>query len=259
MIVPLQSSLSAVIDILTSESHDLYQLAALSGRPVFSFYNNSDLRNIDISGQDLRGLNFKNADLRSANLENVDFDDGAFNESILDSKHDWLTDKYEFSVDDLESYPIDQILVFCRMRSGIVDRFVSNARMTYSDFAGEAGISTAALRKCRNEAVVAFDTAKGVLKSAINIASHHSFDDDTTKNWLRLPNVEFLSGGINRPFVNVSRKRLRKLFAIRAFRIQDASRRYNQDVSTFRDTPEFLAYEEHRYDEIFQGPDSWEW
>lgn len=85
-----------VMEIITSEAHDLRSLASIPSEDIFDFYNGANLRDIDLRGQDLRGLNFGRADLRGAQLENVSFDPGAFNGAHIDQHYAKIMDEFEF-------------------------------------------------------------------------------------------------------------------------------------------------------------------
>lgn len=234
------SKYQAVIDILNSKSHDLVYLAGVTGREIFRFYNGADLSGLDLSNQDLRGLNFDRSDIRFSNLENATFDSGAFNGSLTDDTQDWLKDEFEFYFNDLAEHDNNSILLFFRIREGMIDDLILRAGLSYREFSQHADVSTAALRKARNGGVVAHDTALRVARAYQSIGE--SIDDVSfSKAATRQPFIQILSGGNNGRFYNVNRSDLDNIRYQKE--IIDAIRVLRHPGSKpYRDTPESLRF-----------------
>lgn len=242
-----RGEIQLVVDILKSNAGSLRELARISGRDIFSFYKGCDLSHLDLSGQDLRGLNFENADLRFSNLDDVSYDLGAFNGAILDKSALWMTDNYQFFIDDVETFPTEELLLFCRIRDRIVDDCVQYIGITYREFALAAAVSESALRKARTGRVISMETARNVL-TYLRKLSDSLQGDDFIKAILRQPIVEFLGGGNNSEFISISRSRLKRLFEIRTYRLYVHRDAYYPHFD-FRDTIEYLSIFESMADE----------
>ncbi len=243
-----------VLEILSSTDRTLKGLARLAGRDEFDFYRGADMMSLNLAGQDLTGMNFDKADLRFSNLDGVKFDKGAFNGSILDKNQNWLADEFEFYANDVMEHPITEILIFCRLRGDFLEPIIKELGHSYADFSGIAEVSSNALRKARNGAVIAHETALKIVFAIGRNISRTSLpvQDSIIPGMLRQPFVEFLSGGTNIPFKHVSRIRLHELYRMRAEIVAVRELIYPESTTeNWRDTPEFMDqmiswYREHR-------------
>lgn len=247
----MSDQIRKVVDILTSDCHSLLGLAKMSGRDPFTFYKGADLRGVDLESQDLRGLNFESADLRLANLNNIRFDAGAFNGSVIDETQKWVQDDFFFAPEEIIQFPVSEILLYARIRPGIVDTCLSVISMGYVKFAEYAKVGIGTLRKSRIGRPIAVETGRNVFHSLIELLQERS--DEEAKSMLktlRQPNAQLLEGGNNRPFKSIDRTRLDRLFRLRAFRIMKAKQsEVTYGYANFRDTPEFLSYYEREFEE----------
>lgn len=233
-------AIAKVVDLLIADTSNLKELALLSGRDIFDFYNGADLSNLDLSGQNLTGMNFERADLRFSNLDDIKFNDGAFNGAVVDENLGWIKDEYEFYIDDVINFSTGSLLIFCKIRPKVVDYIISILDISFRDFAIRAGVSEAALRKARNGKVIAMETAAAVLdKLRRDVGDLDSPSARVVYENLRQPVISFLGGGNNSNFEIVSRERLQRLFGIRRYRIESSSPFGGSD---WRDTVEYLRY-----------------
>jgi hypothetical protein len=248
-----------VLCLMTSESRSLAELAELAGCDKFTFYRAADLSGIDLSGQDLRGMNLYRANLLSSNLDGVLYDPGAFNGAVLDDKLSHLADNFEFHPQDVIRHPIKEILIFCRFRPGLIDKVVDALGVSFNAFAAAAGVSDNALRKVRRGNVVAYETALNIILKIEEeeIVSDLSRSLEIT-NLLRQPYIDLVSGGINRPFRHVGRKRIAELSAMRG-EIKEIRRELysDQDTDTWRDTPEAIDLMINYYRQMRKTRSEW--
>lgn len=234
---------SVVLSLINSTETSLKSLAEMSGLSLFSFYQGAELRSLDLSNQDLTGMNFDRADIRFSDLSGSDYDAGAFNGSLIDDQQSWLQDEYEFYMVDVFNHPIDEILIFCKFRPGLIDHVFNEGATTYGDFATIAGVSENALRKARRGQVVAHETALRILGEIRELGDrqHVPYPTPHISAIMRQPIVEFLSGGINMPFRHVSRERLKELIKMRAEILSVRELIYPNSIrANWRDTPEFI-------------------
>lgn len=235
-----------VLQIAESGETSLKALAHLTGLDPFNFYQGADLRELDLSGQDLTGLNFTRADLRFAIVDNISFDPGSFNGCDLDENQKWLADEYEFFSQDIVNHPSEEVLVFCRIRPEIIEKCIRELGVTYQDFSGGAGISSNALRKCRRGQVIAYETAKKVIEFIEAVTADIRSNDYSAlicETFLRQPNFQLLSGGLNMPFKHVSRSRLREIVAMREEIKEIRALAFGHDpTKTWRETPEYIEH-----------------
>jgi len=241
----LISQFEDVVAILKASSTSLVELAKMSKRDIFRFYNGCDLSGLDLTGQQLFGLNFDKADIRFSNLANAEYDPGAFNKSKIDSSQKWMVDEYEFSADDVISFLRDELLMFVKIRPGFIDYILPVSRMNYAQFSKAAGISTNALRKARNGEVVAIDTAQAIFFKFKQIFANldDPADRATSKN-IDHPCCMLVIGGQNGEFERVSPSRVERLLEIRRYRL---TQRGGHRASDFRDTALYLSYFEEEY------------
>lgn len=232
-----KKSLKIALDIISSEVHELSYLAKLTGLDIFTFYRGADLSALDLSGQDLRGLNFEGADIRFSSLKHSMFDAGAFNGCVIDDGQSYLQDEYVFYFIDIASANINDILLFCKFRKGIVDDCISTMKLSYRAFSDLALVSENALRKARAGQIVALETAQNIVKFIINIFDSEPERFSDIKQKIKQPSIEYLSGGNNGPFKHVSRELLDRMMEIRRARI--ASNPNHPHIS-YRDTIEYL-------------------
>lgn len=194
-----QDQWSIINRLLNSDSTSLKELAQLSGRDIFTFYNGASLVGLDLTGQDLIGLNFDKADLRSTKLDDIKFDAGAFNGSILDQEQNWLSDEFEFYLEDLRSFPKERMLIFIKIRPGIIDHVLKSAGVTFALFSTGANVSENALRKARKGSVVSIETALSVLNSLSSLSEEMARNGmPHFRDAMRQPLVQFVSGGEQR-------------------------------------------------------------
>lgn len=229
-----------VLDLLCSDLSSLRDLAQLTDAGERLFYQGADLSGLNLERQDLRGMNFEGADFRGASLAGVVYDPGTFNGSILDDRQEALRDQYEFYYQDILDHDIGRILIFCRIRPGLVSACVEALNFSLAEFAAKASVSTNALRKARNDGVIAYDTAARIF--GFLEGSHGGENRVLSVDRLLLqPAVEFLSGGINQPFKHVSRKRLQELYRMRE-ELSSVRQELHplSHVETWRDTPEAI-------------------
>lgn len=240
MITP--SQIETILALLKSSESDLRRLAEMAGEDPFDFYRGAELRDLDLGNQDLSGMNFDKADIRFSRLDNSLFDPGAFNGSIINDNQKWLVDEFEFYSDDLSVHDNNEILIFCRFRPRIVENALEELDTSYSEMASASGISSGALRKCRRSEVVAFDTAYSLLRAIASMATKARLwmKPSPVAMLIRQPVFQFLSGGINAPFKNVTRDRYRELVSARAEIVAIRNELYPHRRNDYRDTPESL-------------------
>lgn len=250
------SALIRVVSILEAKDASLKRLLAISDRDAFTFFRGADLTGLDLSGQDLTGLNFDYADLRFSKIDRSSYDAGAFNLSKLDSQQMWLKDQFEFTVEELVRFPIDEILVFAKIRPEFVDLALQVLRVSFSKFSSIAGVSVNSLRKSRNGGVVAIETAQSILtniESQLRICKVNSeYLYHRVFRQLRQPLVQFLSGGNNGPFIHISREKLSQLIDLRRLKVEQYTASGHEAFAALRDTPEYLelfASGRRRFDE----------
>ncbi len=254
----MTSKIDKVVEILVSESHQLNELAVISGRSPFRFYNGADLSGLDLSNQNLIGLNFDNADLRLSKLDGVLHDRGCFNRSILDNTQQWLKDEYEYNAQEIIDFPVEQILLFVRIRPSTIDTLIAQIGLPFGDFAGEVRVSTASVRKARQGKVIAMETAQAILEGCRRLMIERSEELYAKYGpMIEQPCASILAGGNNSPFRPVDHIELERLFLIRRLRIQymRRSRIDNGVVHTeFRDTADYLKYYAHllQRDDIYE-------
>lgn len=175
----MENPFNTVVQILVSESSELRELAKLSDLPMRDFYRGADLRGVNLSGQDLTGLNFQKADLRGADLLSIKYDPGAFNGSFLDDKFKSMIDDYDFFIEDINEEFLSRMSIMYRFRPGLVDELLSEAGVSYREFAEQAKVSTATLRRVRSGKAVANESIFGVigvvsnLLNQVKVASTH--------------------------------------------------------------------------------------
>jgi hypothetical protein len=161
----LRDSLLVTSRILESEHHDLRHLAFLAEYDPFSFYNHSDLRNLDLSNQSLLGLNFYSADFSNSKLENVEYERGAFNGAKLPEEYSYLCDEYDFTLTDIMDRVFDYFYLFVEFREISIETAIEISGMSYSKLARNSQISTATLRNARKGYTVAMDTATAISRA----------------------------------------------------------------------------------------------
>jgi hypothetical protein len=245
----MNDKLRKVVDILTSDSHTLRELADISGRDCFRFYNAADLTGLDLSAQNLTGMNFDGADLRFTNLTSVVYDPGCFNKSTLDKSQLWLRDEFEYSFDEIVNFPTTELLVFAKIRPSIVDNIVYTLGISFEAFAKRAGISTGPLRKARQANVVSIETAQKVLSTCraflTELGEKSLFKYGAS---LEQPCASLLVGGNNSPFRTLTHDELSRLLLIRELRLRENYKRYKGDPPEYlfqRDTAGYLRFFEH--------------
>lgn len=233
-----------VVSILESDASSIKKLAEISNREIFSFFRYADLTGLDLRGQDLTGLNFDHADLRFSKVGSARFDAGAFNLSYLDKSQAWLKDEFEFLFEDLISFPSEEILIFARIRPELVDLALQVLRINFVKFAGFANVSANALRKARNNGVVAIETARAILIKLNDLIPscvvHSAYLHDKVSKQLRQPIIQFLSGGNNGKFSHISRRKLEHLLILRKLKVQRSLETGDTSYANYRDTPEYL-------------------
>lgn len=217
--------------ILKSDCHDLKSLAQLSGRSFFRFYNGANLSGLDLSDQDLRGLNFDGADIRFSTMKRIIFDDGAFNNAIVDKYQSFLKDEYYYNAGETLAFPSDQILLFARIRPQLVDKILALFGSNYQTFADFSKISVNALRKARNDKVISIETAqkifRGILDERINFGDEI---DSIVLSMIEQPCVMFLIGGNNEPFYPIQRDRIDKFINYKQVKLE-LSRIHNSPLT----------------------------
>ncbi|MFK4870755.1 pentapeptide repeat-containing protein [Novosphingobium sp. ZW T3_23] len=245
---------ASVVKILHSEASDLMSLAILSGRDPFRFYNGADLTSLDLTNQNLTGLNFDGADLRFAHLEGASFDKGSLNRSVLDAAQLHLKDGFEFNYQDVLQFPGKEILMFCMIRSSLIDEILIDFGINYSVFAEFSKISTGALRKARVGKVIAIETAQLIFNGVFRFSK--TLDSKIGMkciNSIEQPCAKMLVGGNNKPFVEISAEDVHRLFEIRRRRIAHMKRERGTNASPYvdyRDTAEYLMFYKHLVDDI---------
>lgn len=233
---------ASVLRLLLSDSKSLRELAEMTHLDPFGFYQGADLTAIDLSDQDLTGLNFNKADLRQTGLRSITYDPGAFNGSILDDgQRANLTAEFDFYAQDVFDHRNDEILIYCRFRPSTIEMAVEEVNASYKTFADLAEISSNALRKSRRGEVIAHETAVKVLNALSSLFKVLRRPElaRVAEAALRQPVVEFVSGGINMPFVDVSRNRYRDLMAMRQ-EIVEIKAKLNPGITIWRDTPYYI-------------------
>lgn len=237
-----KKNLSIAYSILISKIHELKYLANISGRDVFTFYRGADLSGLDISGQDLTGMNFEGANIKFSSFKEVAFDPGAFNGCQIDPSQRWMTDEYGFYVRDLLEFDPNEILLFCKVRPGIIDEFIRITDLNYTYFSEVSMVSQNALRKARSGSVVAFETAQKIFRFiSNNIEGHDNSSIDSFKKKMKQPCIIYLYGGNNAKFKEISRERLESLLKFRKFKIDNSP---ESPWSDSRDTVEYLEWAE---------------
>jgi hypothetical protein len=163
MMIEVRRDYHRALDMLLLESNSLKDLAQVSGRDPFGFYQGADLSNLDLSGQDLTGLNFDFADLSGSRLDNIDLDIGALNKSVIDSQYHELTDPYDLSMDDLSIPEVGALSLNFRMRPDTLESLVSSRGMYIRDFAIASNLTAASFWRIRNSYFVTFSTIRKLL------------------------------------------------------------------------------------------------
>ncbi len=240
-----------VLEILRSDSQSLSELAAISGRDKFTFYRGADLTNLDLRGQNLTGLNFDNADIRFSRIDDTNFDKGAFNRTLVDASQAWATDEYESYFNELLDHPIRSVLIFCKIRPGMIDGLLYELGISFREFSNKIKVSENAIRKSRNGEVIAYETAVSVLKGYDDIVENLKEPLSNFAVALRQPCLAFLFGGNNKPFRRISTERLQELTRFKAF--VDKLSPKNDDF-VFRETPDYLEVLYERYHEVPRLP-----
>ncbi|MDZ7280748.1 pentapeptide repeat-containing protein [Sphingomonas sanguinis] len=233
-----------ILDLYLSDERSLKLLAEKTPYDKFNFYRGADLRGIDLSGQDLTGMNFEGADLRFSVLDNIVYDAGAFNGSILDPNQEWITDNYEYYYDDLINHPIDEILIYCSIRPNIVDLCLKALNINYTNFSSKAFISVNALRKSRSEGVIAHETAFKIFTTIKELSNNKPPNFKVyIESLMKQPFVQFLSGGMNAPFKNISKSRMKNILDMRKEIVEiHKFANINQGSDAWRSTPESLEW-----------------
>lgn len=233
-----------VISLMHSNESSLKILAESVGCSPYDFFRGADLTTLDLSNQDLTGMNFDGADLRFAKLNGIKYDMGAFNGSLLDKEQAWIADQYEFYAQDIFEHNNEEILIFCRFRGETIEQAVRELVPNYRQMADEAGISGTALRKARRGEVVAYETAASILKTVKAMASQFDFLNNKliARTVLRQPVVQFLSGGINQPFIHISRQRYKDLISMREEIKLIRQTLYRNNNNNWRNTAESLEH-----------------
>lgn len=253
------SKFDKVVEILRCPSHNLKELAIISGRSPLRFFNSADLSGLDLSSQDLTGLNFDNADLRLSNLEGTTFDPGCFNNSLLDVGQQWLKDEFEFNAEDIMNHPNNDLLVFAQFRPELIDTIITITRSSFESFAKRSGASTSSVRKARYGKVVAIETAQSVISACRSALKDEHMDTFFTYGSLiEQPCVSLLVGGNNAPFRALTRSGLAHLMLIRKLRLRDNFIKYKGQVPAYlnqRDTAEYLRFFEELLDreDLYEG------
>ncbi len=251
--IDLASEYQKVVQILSAPTTNLVDLAALSGRDNFRFYNGADLIGVDLTGQDLRGLNFDKADIRFCRVDGIVYDHGAFNGSLVDETQQWLQDEFEFNIEQLRSHDIKEILIFCRLRTGFIDEIIDFAKLSYREFSIESGVSTSALRKARNGGTIAFETAVSVASAYERLAKIIQRDGVTafvTKS--QQPYIEVLYGGKNGSFLHLTPIHLDEIRQKKHF-IDEVRLSRNPSGEIWRDTPSTVSFMFEYYSRHFDA------
>lgn len=152
------------IKILEDEDQDIYVLAKKTKFDIFDFYVGADFAGCSLSGFDLRGLNFAHASFRGATLTGIQYDEGAFNESLLDDTHSVIKDEFDLTVDEF-MFCYDKTLwvhYYVAFRPSSLERAIYESDITFRSFAQTANINTATLRGARRGYMVARETAHGI-------------------------------------------------------------------------------------------------
>ncbi|MES3044659.1 hypothetical protein [Sphingomonas faeni] len=253
--------LDGVMTTLLSDSHDLRFLAEHSGFDPLTFYQGADLTSLDLRGQDLQGLNFDSADIRFSQLNDIKFDRGAFNRSSISSDQAWAVDHYDLSASDILNHDSSSIFVFVQFRKGFVDKLFEIIAIPYSQFSGQADVSTVAIRKARKGSTVAFQTAHSIIKRFSDIVSESSpsdlpfYDVPRLRGLLTQPMAVFMSGGINGEFRPVALGKMKSLLGFK--RYIDEQRNFTSsegDSKWYRETPEGLLWFRQYYKD-YDWPD----
>ena len=164
----IKSQFDITLKILCADTRSLRDLASLSERDSFTFYQGADLSGLDLAGQDLTGLNFDRADLRDSDLSNVSFDLGAFNGSELSKQFEDLKDEFDcFLEDALDDRITSGVYVFASFREHTLERAIKDAGFYYEQLAERSNLGLGTIRKARRSGVVALDTATAIARSIL--------------------------------------------------------------------------------------------
>ncbi|WP_397506147.1 pentapeptide repeat-containing protein [Qipengyuania sp. R86523] len=182
-----------VLEIAKSDTHDLVELARLSGREIRSFFNSADLRGCDLSGQSLVGLNFDWADLRGTSLRESEISEGALNNAIVDQEFDFFQDEFDSYLSDIDFPQLHKLAVFGRFRPGLFEDLSKAIGSTYKETSKVLGVGTSTLRRMRLGEPVSTETLEIVKDSLDDFLSSSLGSSDQREVFERLlqPSISF--------------------------------------------------------------------
>ncbi len=192
--------LNDTVSILVGSETQLFQIAKSTKFEPFEFYIGADLRGLDLTGQDLRGLNFANSDLRGSNILDIVYDEGCFNDSILEEdQEDILTDEFDLSCSEFDKLldRLNWVHFYAVFRQSTLERAVSSFRLTYQDFANRSNVSTTTLLSARRGYPVSKESAKGISQAIIDMSTSEetpAIVDERPVRWQIQPMLKFVEG-----------------------------------------------------------------
>lgn len=188
----LHDRLNDTIRILFSQERSIKSLAQISDFDTATFFRGASLRGLDLRGQDLTGLNFDGADFFNTQLDDIKYDQGAFNNAIVEQKYDALVDEFDVYLSDLCQRENSHLFAFVRFRPQSLENQIAQVMMSYGQLASLAGINPITLRKARRGQVVALSTAYAIAQSLIE--SKEKYNQHV---------VGFLPFGADQPMANI--------------------------------------------------------